>query len=263
MTSFFTGSDNGKAGLNVKKTDNSVDVNGVSEIQLASNLSLVNNGGGSVTVDSSGGGGGGTIGGTIANGQIAVGTGADTIGGSSSLQFSEAGGGITMTTGATGNDPLINMSSSTKAITLKVETNQKLSVDGGVNKFIFDASSGTGGITFPDTTIQTSAALPKIAETVAVAANTTVQPASTDSGKIFVCESDALGNCTIDVVNITELGTQLVIMQVGSAGSVIITDSGGTRPVNGAVSKTFSTQYTAITLVLIDSSAGPQFVAIG
>lgn len=96
--------------------------------------------------------------GTIAANQVAVGTGANTFGGSASLQFSEASGGITMTTGATGNDPQIAMSSTTKAITLQVATNQQLTVTGGVHTFIFDASSATGGITFPDGTTQTTAA---------------------------------------------------------------------------------------------------------
>ena len=67
MANTYTGSDVGKAGLNVKKTDDSVDVYGVSEIQLDTNLTLTSNGGGSVTIQSSGGGGG-TPGGT--NGQI-------------------------------------------------------------------------------------------------------------------------------------------------------------------------------------------------
>jgi hypothetical protein len=57
MGNQYTGSNTGKAGLNVKKTDNTVDVFGVSQIQLDSNLTLTDNGGGSVTIQSSGGGG--------------------------------------------------------------------------------------------------------------------------------------------------------------------------------------------------------------
>ena len=57
MGNIYTGSNSGKAGLNVKKTDNTVDVFGVSQIQLSTNMTLVNNGNGSVTIDSTGGGG--------------------------------------------------------------------------------------------------------------------------------------------------------------------------------------------------------------
>ena len=59
MGNIYTGSNSGKAGLNVKKTDNTVDVFGVSQIQLDSNLTLTDNGNGSVTINSTGGGGGG------------------------------------------------------------------------------------------------------------------------------------------------------------------------------------------------------------
>ena len=60
MGNIYTGSNSGKAGLNVKKTDNTVDVFGVSQIQLDSNLTLTDNGNGSVTINSTGGGGGGS-----------------------------------------------------------------------------------------------------------------------------------------------------------------------------------------------------------
>ena len=59
MAEFFTGSDVGKSGLQVKKTTGTPDVRGVTEIQLDSNLTLTPNGGGSVTVQSTGGGSGG------------------------------------------------------------------------------------------------------------------------------------------------------------------------------------------------------------
>jgi len=54
--------------------------------------------------------------------------------------------------------PILNLLNETKSITLRCNTNQKLTVEGGANTFIFDASSGTGGITFPDGTTQTTAA---------------------------------------------------------------------------------------------------------
>ena len=52
----------------------------------------------------------------------------------------------------------INLNNPTKAITLICDTNQKLKVAGGVNSFVFDASSGTGGITWPDGSTQSTAA---------------------------------------------------------------------------------------------------------
>ena len=58
MATKFTGSDTGKAGLEVKKTTGTPDVKGVTEIQLDTNLTLLDNGNGGVTIQSSGGGGG-------------------------------------------------------------------------------------------------------------------------------------------------------------------------------------------------------------
>ena len=55
-------------------------------------------------------------------------------------------------------DAVINLNNPTKAISLICDTNQKLKVQGGVNNFILDASSATGGITWPDGTTQTTAA---------------------------------------------------------------------------------------------------------
>jgi len=49
-------------------------------------------------------------------------------------------------------DSIINLNNPTKAVSLICDTNQKLKVQGGVNSFVFDASSATGGITFPDAT---------------------------------------------------------------------------------------------------------------
>ena len=95
------------------------------------------------------------IGGSIANTQVAVGSGTDTILGSNGLLFN--GTSFTVNT-LSASDPVINMSSSTKSVSLEVNASQKLTVKGASNSFVFDASSGSGGITFPDGTVQTSAA---------------------------------------------------------------------------------------------------------
>ena len=54
--------------------------------------------------------------------------------------------------------PKISLTNSTKAVTMLCDVNQKLKVEGGTNSFVLDVSSGTGGITFPDGTTQTTAA---------------------------------------------------------------------------------------------------------
>ena len=54
-------------------------------------------------------------------------------------------------------DAKINLNNPTKAVSLICDENQKLKVQGGVNTFILDSSSATGGITWPDGTIQTTA----------------------------------------------------------------------------------------------------------
>ena len=106
---------------------------------------------GDVTINASG-----EIGGTITNDQIARGaTSANDIEGSNGLLFD--GTSFTINT-LSASDPIVNIGSSTKSVSLEVNTNQKLSVKGSSNSFVFDASSATGGITFPDSTVQNTAA---------------------------------------------------------------------------------------------------------
>lgn len=54
--------------------------------------------------------------------------------------------------------PVINLSNNTKSASLEVTTNEEMTIAGGSNSFKFDVSSATGGITFPDSTVQTTAA---------------------------------------------------------------------------------------------------------
>ena len=106
---------------------------------------------GDVTINASG-----EIGGTITNDQIARGaTSANDIEGSNGLLFD--GTSFTINT-LSASDPIVNIGSSTKSVSLEVNTNQKLSVKGSSNSFVFDASSATGGITFPDSSVQNTAA---------------------------------------------------------------------------------------------------------
>jgi len=54
--------------------------------------------------------------------------------------------------------PVINLKNDTQSASLEVTTNNKLTVKGATDSFVFDVSSATGGITFPDATTQTTAA---------------------------------------------------------------------------------------------------------
>ena len=97
----------------------------------------------------------GTIGGSIADNQVGIGASvANTIEGSSALTFDT--GTLQMSVGT--DTPKINLSNNTKAVTLQVDTNQKLTVKGALNTFVLDVSSATSGLTFPDGTTQTTAA---------------------------------------------------------------------------------------------------------
>ena len=53
--------------------------------------------------------------------------------------------------------PKINLSNDSKAVTIQCDENQKLKIIGASDDFIFDVSSATGGITFPDGTVQVTA----------------------------------------------------------------------------------------------------------
>ena len=64
----------------------------------------------------------------------------------------------TFTLVATSGDGQIDISSSTKAVSLLCDENQKLKVKGSSDSFVLDVSSASGGITFPDGTTQSTAA---------------------------------------------------------------------------------------------------------
>jgi len=79
--------------------------------------------------------------------------------------------------------PKLIFSNDTKAVTVQCDENQKIKVDGGGgSSFVFDASSATGGITFPDGTTQITAASGgggtnnEIAEVTRFPSSTQVEP---------------------------------------------------------------------------------------
>ena len=97
----------------------------------------------------------GSIGGSIADNQVAIGASiADTIEGSAQLTFNT--GTLTLATGT--DTPKVQLSNDSKAITLQVDDNNKLKVAGGSYSWTLDASTATAGITFPDGTTQITAA---------------------------------------------------------------------------------------------------------
>ena len=119
MGNTYTGSNSGKAGLEVTEVDGTPDVYGVTKI-IVSNGTLTDNGAGSVTI-STGGGGGGS--GTVTSVQVS--------GGTTGLSYS--GGPITTSGTITLSGTLIVANGGTGATTL---------TDGGVL-----LGSGTGAIT--------------------------------------------------------------------------------------------------------------------
>ena len=55
-------------------------------------------------------------------------------------------------------DSVLQLTNASESVSVLCDTNNKLKVKGGVHSFVFDVSSGSGGITFPDSTVQTTAA---------------------------------------------------------------------------------------------------------
>ena len=92
MSAFFTGSDAGKAGLEVKDGSGSPDVKGVTKINVSSGT-LTDNGGGEVTITTGGGGGGGGTVNSGTEGEIAYYAATGTaVSGNSGLTFTDAAG---------------------------------------------------------------------------------------------------------------------------------------------------------------------------
>lgn len=195
----YTGSNTGKSGLNVKKTSGTPDVNGVTEIQLDSNLTLTNNGGGSVTIQSSGGGGGGTPGGS------------DT-----QVQYNNAGsfGGIS---GATTNGTAVTVSSN-NLITTSPKVVTGLADEDGNSTIKTPPCGGTGAneITVSN---QQAGSSPTIAATGSDT-NLDLGLIPKGTGKIVVGTGSASGT-------ITSSGTQDLVLDTNSgtnSGSITITD---------------------------------------
>ena len=175
--------------------------------------------------------GSGTVTGSGADNQVAVWSGASAIGGSSTLTFDDQ----TLTLATASNDPKINMSSSTKSVTLLVDTNQKLKVEGSTNSFVFDASSASGGITWPDGTTQTTAATAAATYSIAAAQSGSDAEIQLDAstGTDTAVKLAAGSNITL-----TESGGDTITI-AASGGSIsfpIEADSGST----GAPSYSFS-----------------------
>ena len=183
--------------------------------------------------------GSGTVTGSGSANQVAVWSAASAVGGSSGFTWDATV--LTVNSGATG-DPKINLSSSTKAVSFEVETNQILSVQGGTDKFLFDVSSATGGITWPDGTTQITASTGTIGGSIA---NTQV---AFGSGANTIQGSSSL---TFD-------GTNLSVAGYVKGGNVRIGDGTGeieTDDANDLILKTNSGTDSG-TLTLKNGSGG-------
>ena len=214
---------------------------------------------GRITAASNGsGGGGGTIGGSIASTQVARGAStADEIEGDNGLLFD--GTSFTINTLST-SDPVLNMSSSTKSITLEVNTSQKLTVKGASNSFVFDASSSTGGITWPDGSSQITANNNEGTVKGDGVANQVAFWIDTDTidGSTGLTYDSSTGNLTVGGFVksgnkfTTPSGTNLELIPGGaSSGSIIIADGA-----NGQISlNPNGTGTVKIDGVAIDNSA--------
>ena len=156
--------------------------------------------------------GSGTVTGSGAANQVAVWSGTSAVGGSTGFTWDATV--LTINSAATG-DPKINISSNTKAVSLEVETNQILSVQGSTNKFLFDASSATGGITWPDGTTQ-------------ITANNNTGTIGGSITNQQVAFGDATANTIQGSSNLTFDGTNLDIAGYVKSGTGVFDTSGAT-----------------------------------
>jgi hypothetical protein len=72
--------------------------------------------------------------------------------------------------------PKVTFTNDTKSITLQCDENNKFKVQGALYDFIFDASSASGGITFPDGTTQTTAASSGGVSSIIAGTNISISP---------------------------------------------------------------------------------------
>tara|TARA_Y100000004_G_scaffold167770_1_gene200583 strand:- start:296 stop:1837 length:1542 start_codon:yes stop_codon:yes gene_type:complete len=137
MGNIYTGSNSGKAGLEITEVDGTPDVFGVSKI-IVSNGTLTDNGNGTVTLTTGGGGGGGS--GTVTSVEVSGGTtGLSTSGGPITTSGTiTIGGTLAVANGGTGADNAATARTNLGAGTMSIFTVQ-------------DNAGGTRNITDGDT----------------------------------------------------------------------------------------------------------------
>ena len=239
MANKYTGSNTGKSGLNVKKTSGTPDVNGVTEIQLDSNLTLTNNGSGSVTIQSSGGGGGGSPGGS------------DT-----QLQYNDSGTAFGGISGATTDGTAVTVSSN-NLITTSPKVVTGLTDEDGNSTIKTPPCGGTGA---NDITVsnQQAGSSPTIAATGSDT-NLNLGLIPKGSGEIVVGSGSASGKITTsgaqDLVLDTNLGTDSgsITITEGVNGDITL-DPDGTGAVDIIGNLTTTTSVAAGTTVSAGSS---------
>ena len=123
--------------------------------------------------------------------------------------------------------PKITFTNDTKSITIQCDENNKLKVQGALHDFIFDCSSSSGGITFPDGTTQTTAAAgvsyPLTGTDGSSSAPTYSFSADTNTGMYRIGDDElgfaAFGN---EMMSISALGTKIQERMITEDGSTVV-----------------------------------------